>query len=527
MGSRTGHAGRRGARTLAAVVAGLALAAVQTAFAGPGRPWRVVERVSVASDGTQADGESIAPFITPNGRFVAFSSRAGNLVPGDTNGQRDAFVHDRRTGRTARVSVASDGTEGNGDSTTVGISADGRFVTVGSSASNLVAGDTNAVNDVFLHDRRTGRTTRVSVASDGTQGDRFSGGGTLTPDGRFVGFQSGATNLVPGDTNGVRDEFVHDRQTGQTTRVSMASDGTQANGDSLSRSLSADGRFAAFFSLASNLVPGDTNGTPDVFLHDRQTGQTTRVSVASDGSQADDRCGFGFEVISAGGRFVTFPCLASNLVAGDTNGAWDVFVHDRGTGATTRVNVTSDGAQSAGDEAATAPFSSISKGGRFVVFRSGAGDLVDGDTNGVRDTFVHDRRTGRTSRVSVAADGTQGDGHSESGLMTRRGRLVAFYSAAGNLVDGDTNGVYDIFIARRTITPAEAVEDLIEEIGDMGLPHGIAGVLAAQLETRPACVALRAFIQEVEGLQRAGSLTAEQAASLLEAGHDGDAASCR
>ena len=235
-----------------------------------------------------------------------------------------------------RVSVANDGTQGNGEAYSLfpSISADGRFVAFGSEATNLVPDDTNGKSDIFVHDRETGQTTRISVASDGSQADGVqSGGSSISADGRFVAFASYATNLVPGDNNDKADIFVHDRETGQTTRVSVAGDGSQGNGGSFYPSLSADGRFLAFTSSSTNLVSGDTNEKSDIFVHDRQTGQITRVSVASDGSQGNDSCDY--PSISADGRSVVFSSYSTNLVPGDTNNKADVFVHDRETGQTT------------------------------------------------------------------------------------------------------------------------------------------------------------------------------------------------
>jgi len=401
------------------------------------------ERVSVASDGTEGNGISEKPSISADGLFVAFYSVVSNLVAGDTNGYDDIFVHERQTEQTTRVSVASDGTQGNHNSAHPAISADGRFVAFDSGASNLVPDDTNGERDIFVHDRQTGETTRVSIASDGTEGTDSSWRPSASADGRFVAFYSYASNLVAGDTNGYADIFVHDRQTGETTRVSVASGGDEGNGSSENRSISADGLFVAFDSYSSNLVAGDTNGERDVFVHDRQTGQTTRVSVASDGAQGNSYsyC----PSISADGLFVAFQSDASNLVPGDTNTAADIFVHDRDTGDTTRVSVAAGGDE--GNNSSGYP--SISGDGRFMAFYSSASNLVAGDTNGERDVFVHDRQTGQTTRVSVASGGDGGNGMSGNPSVSADGAFVAFESMANNLVPGDTNAGQDIFVHER------------------------------------------------------------------------------
>jgi Tol biopolymer transport system component len=286
-----------------------------------------IERVSEAPGGLQSNNESGSPAISSNGRYVAFKSYASNLVPNDTNRDADIFVHDQQTGTIERVSVASDGTQANGESVEPAISADGRFVAFKSAASNLVSGDTNGYSDIFIHDRQTGITERVSVTYTGTQANLFSYDAAVSNDGRYVAFTSSASNLVPGDTNGVEDVFIHDRQTDETERVSIASDGTQANGRSYSAAISDDGRYLTFPSNASNLVPNDTNEKRDIFLHDRQTGTTERISIAADYSQAN--YGSYSAAISAEGRFVVFSSEASNLVPGDTNGYGDIFIRDR------------------------------------------------------------------------------------------------------------------------------------------------------------------------------------------------------
>jgi Tol biopolymer transport system component len=400
-------------------------------------------RVSVASDGTQSNGFSGYPSISAHGRYVAFTSHASNLVPGDTNNNADIFVHDRHTGFTTRVSIASNGTQGNGSSYSPSMSADGRYVAFSSAASNLVPNDTNGKTDVFIHDREIGETTRVSQASNGVQGNGDSLHPSISADARYVAFQSLASNLVPGDTNGTWDIFVHDRHTGQTSRVSVASNGTQGNHWARLPSISADGRYVAFSSDASNLVPGDTNGERDIFVHDRQTGHTNRVSLASDGAQGNG--GSSSQSISADGRYVAFSSTASNLIPGEPNDVTNVFLHDRQTAQTSRVSVAPDGTPANWESMGP----SISADGRYVAFYSWADNLVPGDTNGEWDVFVHDKHTGHTNRVSLASDGAQGNGGSSFPSISANGRYVAFSSTANNLVPNDTNGVWDVFVHDR------------------------------------------------------------------------------
>ncbi len=307
----------------------------------------IIERVSVASDGTQGNFDSYAPSISADGRYVTFSSQS-NLVEGDTNGITDIFVHDRVTGETQRVSIASDGTQGNGGENyiTSSISADGRYVAFKSGAGNLVEGDTNGEIDCFVYDRLTGETTRVSVASNRAEGNSDYVAPAISADGRYVAFVSYATNLLEEGTNQYENIFVHDRVRSETTLSPVSSEGTQGNNSSLAPSISADGRYVAFKSKADNLVEGDTNGVVDCFVHDRLTGETTRVSIASDGTQANGDCGFypTFLIfgpsISADGRYVAFSSFATNLVEGFTEYAniWGysgIYVHDRVTGETT------------------------------------------------------------------------------------------------------------------------------------------------------------------------------------------------
>jgi Tol biopolymer transport system component len=360
-------------------------------------------------------------------------------VPDDTNGAGDVFVHDRKTGTTTRI--ASLGRPfGN---IPPAISADGRFVAFSSDETTLVPDDNNGFQDVFVHDRQTRRTERVSIGPAGTEANEFSEGSTISANGRFIAFVSGADNLVAGDTNGIQDIFVYDRKTGTNTLVSVGPGGAQANGASYSTAISADGRFVAFPSEASNLVPNDTNNLQDIFVHDRKAEKTTLVSVRSDGTQAD---GFSLDpAVSADGRFVAFASDARNLMPGGRRGPLNIFVHDRNSGKTTRVSVGRNGTPA--NRECRNP--AISANGRYIAFPSRARNLVPGDTNGSIDVFVHDRKTGVTSRVSVGRNGAQGNGDSAEPTLSANGRLVVFSSLGTNLVPGDTNNAPDIFVRAR------------------------------------------------------------------------------
>jgi Tol biopolymer transport system component len=398
-------------------------------------------------------------------------------------------------GATERVSVDSSGNQGNAGSGINGpaISADGRYVAFQSWASNLVPGDTNGTEDVFVHDRQTAATERVSLDSSGNQGN--SGSGIYEPaisaDGRYVAFESWASNLVPGDSNGNWDIFVHDRQTGATERVSVDSSGNQGNSASYRPAVSADGRYVAFHSVASNLVEGDANyccdyngdtiydqNCFDVFVHDRQTGATERVSVNSSGNEASGNSGFeiGGAAISGDGRLVAFASDASNLVGNDTNDAYDVFVHDRQTGVTERVSVDSAGNQGNGRSG----FPSLSADGRYVAFQSWASNLVPGDTNGTEDVFVHDRQTGVTERVSVDSQGNQVLNGGWGAAASADGRFVTFQSNDQHLVPGDTNGTGDVFVRDRQTAATERVS--VDSAGNQG--NGFSGGSAISADGR-------------------------------------------
>jgi Tol biopolymer transport system component len=410
-------------------------------------PAGTTERVSVSATGDQADAESWADAVSADGRYVLFDSHGSHLVPGDTNGQTDVFVRDRQTGETSRMDVAGDGKQARFlPSHGTSISADGRYAVFTSEAGNLVPGDTNEATDVFVHDRQTGETTRVSVTPNSGQATGFSSDGVISADGRYVAFDSYARKLVPHDTNGGQDVFLRDLQTGKTTRIDVSSYGRQTARGSQSGppAISADGRYVAFASNAPNLVSGDTNRVTDIFVRDRKRGRTVRVSVGPRGRQARDtrsRNGSTLPSISADGRFVAFVSSATNLVSNDTNRMPDVFVRDRSRGRTMRVSVSRSGRQAKRESGVPV----ISPDGRFVAFSSYSA-LVPGELAGVGQLFVRDLQAGTISLASRSSDGEAGDDSSTAAGFSADGRYLLFSSWARNLVPGDTNGRLDAFV---------------------------------------------------------------------------------
>jgi Tol biopolymer transport system component len=399
---------------------------------------------SVSSLGAIGDGSSFSPSVSRDGRFVAYSSLSTNLVANDTNFTPDVFVRDLVTNSTVRASVDSNGAEGDSISWFPSISGDGRFVAFTSFCTNLVPGDTNGWIDVFVHDMQTGQTTRESLDSSGAQANMSLGFVSISDDGRFVAFDGDATNLVPGDTNATSDVFLRDRLLAQTTRVSVSSGGVQGNGPSLNPSISGDGRYVVFSSVATNLIPNDTNLASDVFVHDTLTGQTTCLSINSLGQLGNGDSNY--PALSRDGRFVSFDCGATNFVAGDTNGQNDIYVLEIATGQFSIASLNTSGAQ--GNMGSYG--SAISAEGRFVSFYSSATTLAPVGPGGFTNVFLRDRLTNQTELVSIDGGGASGDDGSFFSTVSADGRVVAFESAATTLVGGDTNFSQDIFARDRS-----------------------------------------------------------------------------
>ena len=375
--------------------------------------------VGACTYGTEGSGQ---PSMSGNGRYVAFTSCATNLVANDTNLAEDVFVFDVKSHDMVRASVSSDGNEvENGTITSLpALSPEGDHIAFRSNSAQLVENDNNATFDVFRHTFQSGKTVRVSVASDGTEGNGVViGSPSLSSNGRFVSFSSKATNLVAGDTNSITDVFVRDIERSETTRVSVASDGSQAMGGhpnvgsetfaSGGRAISNDGRYVCFRSTATNLIPADTNllgGEPgttsfgvDSFVHDRVAGRTSRVSVTSSGGQVPQDS-FGC-FISPDGHQVSFSSEGA-IVGQDTIGNSDIYAHDTRTGAIEWISTpwkprapsASNGPLPGAADPTSLIFSSgggLSANGRFVAFASEHDDLVENDAGPGWDVFVRDR----------------------------------------------------------------------------------------------------------------------------------------
>ena len=407
-------------------------------------------RVNLTSSGAQLDFFSGSPSISADGRWVSFDSDDPNAVPGDGNNARDVFLRDRSTGETRRISVRPDGTEANGNSFGASMSANGRYITFSSQATNLATGPTNSFLDSYLYDRVANTLTLLSRSTAGGEGAGASRDPKVSADGTHVVFESTANDLVAGDT-GRSDVFDYDIASGALTRVSATPGGGTADGDSRTGDVSPGGRFATFTSEADDLVAGDLNGLSDVFVRDMQTGRTERVSVTSAGGEANNASQN--SAIDDDGCLVAFNSSASNLVAGDDRVLRvKAFVHDRCTGNTELVSRSNTGAQ--GAVADTRP--SISDDGCAIGFISP--DV--GASGGVFAAVLRDRCQGRTERLDVSSSGEGGNNFAGTPKWNGRARFVAFESAANNLVAGDTNGTYDVFVRDRA-TAQPPVADLV------------------------------------------------------------------
>jgi hypothetical protein len=406
----------------------MALAMVATvAFAGNGGPRTgLISRTSGGAAG--AGGSSGVPIITPGGRFVTFNSTATNL-PGSINPDTQAYVRNRRTGTTALVSRTSGGDPAmGGDSFDTAVSASGRYVAFESIATNLPGSLAPEFFQVYVRDRKTGRTRLVSRT---TSGDAATGGdsvdASISGSGRFVLFESDAANL-PGSGFQV---YLRDLERHRTTLVSKTTGGVTGNGDSFDPSISRNGRFLGFESESTNF-PGGL-GAPDaqVYLRNRRQGNLILVSRNTGGSPGNDDSHD--LMVSSRGRYVGFESIATNLPGSLGPTYYQVYLRDRERERTVLVSRTNAGDPAAGG---TSEDASVSDSGRFVAFESQATNL-GGVTTGIEQVFVRDRRADRTRLASRANDGSPADDDStlafSATVLTADGRFVVFTSFGSNL----------------------------------------------------------------------------------------------
>jgi Tol biopolymer transport system component len=420
----------------------------------------VTVRVSLGTSNQQGNGDVVLepPAISADGRYVAFSSKAPNLVANDNNSAADVFFRDMVTRTTVLVSINSSGTgTANGASAGPAISSDGRYVAFHSAATDLIAaGDADALSDVYVRDMLNGTTILASKAPGplGAKGNGHSVNPDISADGRYVVFQSQATNLDGidpfGDDNDTNaDIYWRDTQAEDTkliSRASLVSGGLKGTGVSARPRVSGDGMLVVFESTSGDIAltgaegGPDGNGVSDIFLRDVATDFTQRLSLSSAGGDPDQPSTNGS--ISRDGRFAAFKSFASNLHPDDDGTESDVFILEISTGILEVGSVHSSGAQAG----SSCDFPRLSADGSLMTFQSGASTLINGDSNSHTDCFIHDRISKATYRVSVATYGTELNGDSLRPAISADGNYVVFYSVATNLADDDTNGSADVFL---------------------------------------------------------------------------------
>ena len=378
--------------------------------------------------------------ITQNGRYVLFSSNDDQLVTGDTNWQNDVFVRDILSWTTTRINISSSGNESNGYSQPIAMTPDGRYILFQSYADNLVLNDTNFQSDVFIRDTVNNTTIRVSVDSLWNEGNNFSQPTAITPDGRYVLFLSSADNLVASDTNTSNDTFVRDTINNTTIRVNIDNLWNEGNNEWYPTAITPDGRYVLFNSYADNLVANDTNSANDSFVRDILNNTTTRISIGSTGNEGNSYSEW--TAITPDWRFVLFWSDSNNFIPNDTNWNYEAFVRDTVNNITIWASVDSSGNVW---DSISSPIS-ITPDGRFVLFQSFAGNLVPNDTNIAYDVFVKDTVSGTTTRVSVDSMWNEVYNTSSALSITPDGKYVLFQSTANNLVPNDVNRSRDAFL---------------------------------------------------------------------------------
>jgi hypothetical protein len=432
--------------------------AQRTAFAVPvklARPTQVSGVGGLAGNDVSAD-----PSVSADGNLVVFSSLASNLVTGDTNGVLDAYAWNRSAGTVTLASADANGNQFDTPSTDAKISPNGRYIAFDNGG------------DVYVKDLQTGALERISQPNSDPAGepDQPAYADGVTSSGLVV-FESKATNLVTGDTNGTSDVFVRQLQDAPIQQVSVSSDdvgGAEGNADSYAGTASDDGQYVVFASRASNLAANSTNGQAGIFIRDLATRTTTLVSGPSGGGQADGDASF--PSISSNGQLVAFNSDATNLAAGNPSGYQQVYVWNLDTGALERASQTNDGTAGNGDSTEPA----LSGDGSRVAFRSIATNLATGDTNGADDVFVQDLAQHLISRVNVTSKLTQANNSSFGPSLNNDGTIIAFPSDATNLTGSAAGTPEQIITSDITQLPLSGATPTITgtaKVGDTLTAH--------------------------------------------------------
>jgi Tol biopolymer transport system component len=404
-----------------------------------------IEIVSVNNSGVQGNDSSWVPSMSADGKYVTFYSWAKDLVNDDNNNSPDIFVYNRVNNTIKRINMGLDGKEANNYSFSPKISLNGKFVVFESYASNLVEND-GSFNDIFVFNMINETINKVSVGLNGSNADNNSSRPSISADGRYIAFDSNASNLVENDSNKFSDIFVYDRETNKMERISMGLGNEQSDNNSYNPFISADGRYVVFDSDASNLVANDHNKSKDIFIYDRQTHNMERVSVSPDGNEANGNS-YSSSYMSADNRYVVFSSDASNLVSNDNNQFRDIFVFDRINKTVKRISKGLNGSE-ANENSYTV---NISADGRYIAFQSNASNLVPDDNNQYRDIFIYNMLTEEIERVSLTSNDEEANGNSYYPFVSADGRFITFDSSASNLVPNDTNGKGDIFVTERNV----------------------------------------------------------------------------
>ncbi|MDF2534684.1 MAG: domain protein beta Propeller [Bacillales bacterium] len=413
--------------------------------------------VSINELGIQAEKGSIKPSISADGNLVVFESESSNLVKGDNNNATDIFVKNISTDSIMIVSTSKKGSIAKGFSSNAVISSNGRYVAFESTAANLVSNDTNGTySDIFLKDLTTGDIQLISKTSSGNQVLAASSLPSISTDGLYVTFQANGSLIEGIETMG-NHLYIYNCLTGATEMVDVSETGEIANlAGNYRPNISGDGRYVIFESESTNLVPNDNNYSTDIFVRDCLENKTVRVNISSEGAPSTASCYS--PSISADGRYVEFQSIANNLVADNaTDYNTDIFIHDRDTDGngvfdeTNRISTIKASVSTTGQIGSSGSVDGyISANGQYVVFSSSASNLVDSDTNSKTDIFVHNISNGVTTRVNLSVYNVEANNHSYYPVISADGQCVAFASTASNLTDSDTNGdLADIFVYQR------------------------------------------------------------------------------